>query len=99
MSTAIHSEVFLREDIQSTLVAIDMANGQMAQWFHGDPREAALFRMGFRAAVESIATAFHVDLGQTYAPSRPTSKIIDSAQSSIASPTHREEHAQLMTGS
>lgn len=59
-STRIRSEVFLREDIQSILRAIDFANAELAR--HLPDPEIAIYRAGFQAALSSVARAFHVDL-------------------------------------
>ena len=56
----IRSEVFLREDIQNILTAIDQANAALA--VHLPIAEVAIYRMGFAAALRAVAAAFDVVL-------------------------------------
>ena len=54
--------VWLREEIMDTLQAVDLANWDVAQYI--DTPQARLYRRGYEAALEAIATAF----GLAYAP-------------------------------
>lgn len=57
------SEVFLREDIRAILEAIDLSSQAMAMGIQSE--ENRIFRMGFQAAILSIAKACHIETGQT----------------------------------
>lgn len=56
----VRTEVFWREDIQSILRAIDCANASLAA--HVPVAEVAIYRAGFAAALQAVATSFGVDL-------------------------------------
>ncbi len=56
------SEVFLREDIRAILEAIDLSSQAMALGIQSE--ESRIFRMGFQAAILSIAKACHIEAGQ-----------------------------------
>lgn len=56
----IQSEVWLREDIRQVLNAIDAANVELAA--NLPIREVAIYRAGFRSAVQAMATAFDVQV-------------------------------------
>ncbi len=62
----IRTEVFWRDDIESILRAIDLANGALA--VNLPVREVEIYRAGFRAALTAAAEAFAVKLdGQAQA--------------------------------
>ncbi len=54
------SEVFLRQDIESILRAIDSANRHVTDLM--PEYEVAIYRAGFTAAVHDIALALHISL-------------------------------------
>jgi hypothetical protein len=56
----LRTEVFLREDIQNILRAIDRANGSLAS--NLPMAEVAIYRAGFAAALGAVAEAFDVQL-------------------------------------
>ncbi len=56
----VRTEVFWREDIQSILRAIDRANASLAA--HLPLAEVAIYRAGFAAALQAVATSFDVRL-------------------------------------
>jgi len=56
----IRSEVFLREDIQSILRAINAANAELAARVAN--QETEVYRAGFVDALQAVATALHVRL-------------------------------------
>jgi hypothetical protein len=56
----VRSEVFLREDIKNMLRAIDGANQGLAA--HLPVHDVTIYRAGFAAALQAVATAFDVRL-------------------------------------
>lgn len=56
----VRSEVFLREDIKNMLRAIDGANQSLA--VHLPVHDVTIYRAGFAAALQAVATAFDVRL-------------------------------------
>lgn len=60
----LRSEVFLREDIRNLLRALDRAGAVLERI---PARDAALYRAGYRAALQACGVAFDVDLGQPLA--------------------------------
>ena len=56
----LRTEVWLRQDLLSLLKSLDKANACLADKLPG--REVALFRAGFRAALEAVAEAIDMQL-------------------------------------
>lgn len=56
----IQSEVFLRQDIENILQAIDRANASLAK--NLPVAEVAIYRAGFLSAMQAVAAAFDVAL-------------------------------------
>lgn len=53
--------IWFADEIKNILVAVDKANQDVAK--HVDTPEMALYRLGYRAAIEAIATAFGIAYG------------------------------------
>ena len=56
----VRSQVWLRQDLCSLLNSVDKANSCIGD--NVDSREVALFRAGFRAALEAVAVAIDVPM-------------------------------------
>ena len=56
----VRTEIFLREDIKNVLRAIDGANQALAA--HVPMHDVTVYRAGFAAALDAVATAFDVRL-------------------------------------
>ena len=54
------THIFWREDIRNVLKAIDQAN--IALTAHLPVAQVAIYRAGFSAALQAVATSFDVDL-------------------------------------
>lgn len=58
----ITSEVFLRDDVENIMKAVDRANASLVN--HLPMEEVAIYRAGFVAAMQAMAAAFDVSLEQ-----------------------------------
>jgi hypothetical protein len=56
----LESEVFLRNDVENILRAINAANLGIAQ--HISDPSAAIYRAGFTDAVKAVAMALHIEI-------------------------------------
>ena len=69
-SSKLRNEVFLREDINSVLRAVDKASYDLAE--HLPVHEVTVYRAGFVAAIEAVALAFDVEAWPHSPNRRPT---------------------------
>ena len=80
----ITSEVFLRDDVENILKAVDRANASLVN--HLPMEEVAIYRAGFVAAMQAMAAAFDVSLEQHEPEFEHSFRFVDRQPRKIGSP-------------
>jgi hypothetical protein len=73
-SARVRTQLFWRDDIESVLRAIDRSNEQLTSAL--PLAEVAIYRAGFQAALQAVATSFDLHLDTPSAPATQAAAVL-----------------------